>query len=127
MKHYCDVCDKTIKLKSENNHPKSFTHNQCEKFIRINHTIKNTDFFAIDKIFNNCITNHIKLIDFYLDKCGFNLVFKFLTPNMKTHFHHNTTIVHLKRFFLSNFFLKEDIIFLILMKGISNLLAIKDT
>ena len=31
MKYYCDICDKTIKLKSGKNHSKSLSHIQYER------------------------------------------------------------------------------------------------
>ena len=39
----------------------SISHTQREKYIRTKHTIKNPNFFDIDKIFNDCITNHKKI------------------------------------------------------------------
>ena len=69
--NYCDICVKTIKLKSKNNHLKSLTHIQEEKGLRINHTIRNPNFFDVDKIFNNHITNHNTKIDLYSIKCDF--------------------------------------------------------
>ena len=57
MKYYCDVCDKTTKLKPKHTHVKSLTHNPCEKRFRINHTIKNPNFLDLDRIFNEYITN----------------------------------------------------------------------
>ena len=91
---------KTIKLKSESNHPKSLTHVQYEKSIRINHTIENPIFFDVDKIFNDYITNHYRKFDLYFVKCDFKLVFNNFTPHIKTYFYHNTTITKLKRFLL---------------------------
>ena len=49
MDYYCDVCDKTIKIKSKNIHLKSLTHIQSEKSFPINHTIKNPYFPEISK------------------------------------------------------------------------------
>ena len=54
--YFCDVCDKTIKPKSINEHPKSLTYIQYEKRFRINHTFRNPCFFDVDKIFITIIS-----------------------------------------------------------------------
>ena len=38
MSYYCDVCDRTIKLKSENKHFKSNAHKEFDKCKHINLT-----------------------------------------------------------------------------------------
>ena len=100
MDYHCDVCDKTIKFPSKNNHLKSFTHIQYWKSFQLNQTVDNPYFFHIDKIFNNYITNHNKKFGFYLLKCVFKLVFLNFTPQIKNYFHHNTTIISLKKYLL---------------------------
>ena len=59
MVTYCRVCDNTIKFKSKTNHLLSLTQNQNDKCIQTNHTIKNPDFFDIDKIITDYSTNHV--------------------------------------------------------------------
>ena len=51
MVYYCDVCDKTIKLKSKINRLKSLTSNQYEESFRIKNTFKNPIFFDVDELF----------------------------------------------------------------------------
>ena len=102
MKYYCEICDKTVKPKSKNIHLTSLTHIQYEESIRLNHTIKNPNFFDIDKIFNDYIANQNKKFDLYLFKYEFKLDFNILTPHIKTEFYRNTAINNLKRFFLMN-------------------------
>ena len=53
-------------MDSECNPPISLTHNQTKKPFRIKHTIKNLNFFFIDAISNDYITNHNKNIIFFL-------------------------------------------------------------
>ena len=65
MSYYCDICDKTIKLKSKNEHLKSNTHNELEKSFHIFHSIKNLKFFNVDDIYNEFINNHKK--NYYFD------------------------------------------------------------
>ena len=100
MENYCNVCDKTYKLKSKNNHFKSLTHIQYESSFRMNHTIKNPNVSDVDKIFNDYTTNYNKKFDLYLFKCDFKLVFNNFTPHIKTHSHHNTSNINLKRYLL---------------------------
>ena len=98
MGYCCDVCDKTFKLKSKNNHLKCLIHIPNESF-RTNDTIKNPNFFDVDKTFNDYITNH-KKIDLCLFKFDFKLVFKNFAPHINPHFHHNTSNIILKRYLL---------------------------
>ena len=101
MNYYCEICHKTIKLNSKNNHLKSFTHIQYEKAIQIIQTIENPSFFNVDKIFNDFITNHTTRFDFYLFKCDFKLDFdNDFKPRIKTDFYYNTIIINLKRHLL---------------------------
>ena len=74
MDYFCDLCDKTFKIKSKSKHHKSLAHTDFEKCIRIKNTIQNPDFFHIDEIFTNYISNYNKKFDFYLVKYDFNLV-----------------------------------------------------
>ena len=97
MDYYCDVCEKTIQLKSNKNHPKSLPHIQYERSFRISHTITNPNYFDMVKIINNYMANHKKKFDLYLLKCDFKLVFINFTPHNKTYFHRNTSNINLKR------------------------------
>ena len=49
MDYYCDVCGKTIKIKSKNKQFQSLSRIEVEKCLRIKHTIENPDYFDIDK------------------------------------------------------------------------------
>ena len=49
MEHNCDVCDKTIKIKSKSKHHQNLLHNEIDKCILINHTIEDLDFFDINE------------------------------------------------------------------------------
>ena len=73
MSYYCDICDKTINLKSKNKHLKSITHFELEKSFRIIHSIENSNFFNVDDIYNDFINNHNKKFYFYYVNCNFNL------------------------------------------------------
>ena len=60
MNYFCDVCDRTIKIKSRSKHAESLTHNEFGKRLRKEHTIQNLDLFDVDEIFNKYITNQTK-------------------------------------------------------------------
>ena len=45
-------------MDSENNPPILISHSQTEQTFRMEYTIENPNFFAIDKISNDYITNH---------------------------------------------------------------------
>ena len=96
MNFYCDICEKTIKLKSKNNHFESLTHIQYETSFRIKHTIQNPKFFDVDKLFSDSISDHNKKFDLYLVKCDFKIVFNNFTPHFKTNICHDTSFINLK-------------------------------
>ena len=88
---------------SECNPPISLSQNQKEYPFRIKHTIKNPNFFVINKIFNDYITNHNKKFNLFLIKCDFKLIYNndLLTPILiETDFYHNNTLFNLKRYLL---------------------------
>ena len=67
----CNVCDNTIKVKSKSKRPQSISNKKFENCIQMKHSIEiNPDFFDIDGIFNDFITN--KKFDFHVVKNVFN-------------------------------------------------------
>ena len=58
--YYRYNCDKTIKIKSKNNHFKFLRHRECEKLLQISHTIQISNFSDVDKIYDDFNTNHNK-------------------------------------------------------------------
>ena len=100
MNYYCECCDKNKKPKSKHNHLKTFTHIQYENCFRINHTIKNPDFFDIDKTSKEYITAHNKKFVFFLVKCDLKLVVKKSNSHNKTGFCRIATIFKWKRYTL---------------------------
>ena len=77
MSYDCDICDEAIKLKSKNNNFKSLTHRENENFIRINYTIRNPDFFDIDKVYDDYITNQNKKFEIYCVELDFKEKFTY--------------------------------------------------
>ena len=90
-------------MNDEYNPPTAYSHTQTEKLFRIKHTIKNPNFFVIDKISNDYIANHNKKYCKFLIKCDFKLFFtnNFLKPiHIETDFYSNTDPIKLKRYLL---------------------------
>ena len=75
MSYYCDVCDKTIKLKSENKHSKSNNHREFDRCKHIKLTNESPNTNNIEEIFYAYIIEHNKKYDYYLKKCEFKRVF----------------------------------------------------
>ena len=69
----------------------------CNKHILINFSVKYPDFFDIDKIYNDYISNHNKKFDGYFVKCDFKLAFNKISSHIKTDYETNTTLFELKK------------------------------
>ena len=80
---------------------KSLTHRECEKFLRTNYTIRNSDFFDIDKIYDDYNTNHQKDFEIYCVQLDFKLDFSYkLAVFIKTDIYLNISCINFKKFFL---------------------------
>ena len=76
MSYYRSVCDKTIKARSKTKHFECLAYQEYEKHVRLNHTIQNINFFDVDKLFNDYVTNHIKKLEICLVRADFKLDFE---------------------------------------------------
>ena len=88
---------------SEYNPPIGLPHSQTENPFRIKHTIKNPNFFVIDKIYNDYITDHNKKYNLFLAKCDFTIIFNndLSKPILiETDLYH-TTLNNLRRYSLN--------------------------
>ena len=97
MKSICDVCERTMKIKSKSKHLKSQSHNEFAKSIRIEETTENLDFFDIDELFNDYMSNNKKnSIDILLN--AIKLVFDGeFYPHIKSDLRNNQSKLHLKK------------------------------
>ena len=87
-------------MDTEYNPPISLPHTQTEIPFRIKHTIKNPNFFVLDKISNDYITNHNKKYYLFRIKCDFKIIFNndISKPILiETDFYHNTSLLNLER------------------------------
>ena len=58
MDYLCNLCDKTGEYIYKISHLERLTHKEIKRCIRLKHTIKNSNFFDIDTIFHENITNN---------------------------------------------------------------------
>ena len=101
MNYYCRVCAKTIRHKSKNIHFKTITHEEYAKIFQINYTNKNPNFFNIDTLFIDYITNHNKKIELHLVRADFKLDSdNVIHAHLVTDFHYNLSPINLERYLL---------------------------
>ena len=75
MDYYSDVCDKYTKTKSKCQHFKSNIHKEFDKCKHIILFLKDIDINDVDETFYAYIIQHIKILEYYLVKYQFILVF----------------------------------------------------
>ena len=68
MNNNYDVCDKTSEIKYENNVLRSKTYNVFSSCIRIKHNSQDHNFFDLDSLVHEFITNHDENVEIYLVK-----------------------------------------------------------
>ena len=107
MDYYCNVCDKSIKIKSESEHFQSKAHSKVEECLQMKHTFENPEFFIIDELFNSFTTIKIFFIPV---KNVFYLVFdaesmsQALSANKENNPHNESEIrIKQSKFHLENF------------------------
>ena len=93
----------------------------------MNRTNKNPNFFDVDKIFDDFITNHNKTFELYLVRVDFKLNFDKFTPHFKTGFHYKISLINMKELLLYwiDSFVLRGINFQILMKWLIKHFLIK--
>ena len=90
-------------MDTEYNPPIDFSHTQTEKPFCIKHTIKNPNFFVIEKFLLTISLITTKKYNLFLNKRDFKLFFNhdFLKPILiETDFYHNTSPISLKSYLL---------------------------
>ena len=58
MSYYCDICDKTIKMKSKKKHLVSKSHKRLYYSIVTRYGIRNPEFFKIEDILKKHVDNY---------------------------------------------------------------------
>ena len=81
--YYCDICDKTIKIKSKRKHLKSQHHQTLTNTIISRYHIPNPNFLDIENILIKYVNDYEKNFVLYLIICKCKLIFNDLTYKFK--------------------------------------------
>ena len=102
LNFYCDVCDKSIKMKSKRKHIVSKFHKRLYYSIVNKYCIRNPEFFKIEDILKKHVDNYRKDFEYFVIICEWKLVFdNNIIIFEKTREHDNTyTFWNLKLFLL---------------------------
>ena len=79
----CELCDKSIKIKSKKKHLNSQNHQALTKSINSRYYITNPKHLDVEDILKNMFMTIIKKIGFYLIIYKFELIFNDLTYDFK--------------------------------------------
>ena len=88
---YCDLCDKSVNIKSKKKHINSQSHRSLTNKIIHKINIKNPKFLQIQNILHEHVDDYNKKFEFYLICCKWKL-------------HFSDTIIDIKSDRLHNFF-----------------------
>ena len=72
---HCDICDKSIKIRSKKRHLNSQYHKSLIKSIICKHTIENPNFFEIENLLHNFVDKYNKDFELYIIYCKWKLHF----------------------------------------------------
>ena len=75
MSYYCDIFDKTSKMRSKKKHLVSKSHKRLYYSIVTKYRIKNPEFFKIEDILNKHIDEYQKKYKYFVIICEWKLVF----------------------------------------------------
>ena len=82
---HCDLCDKSIKIRSKKKHLNSKNHKSLAKSIICKYTIENPSFLHIENILKNYVDDYNKKFEFYSISCKWKLHFSDTIINVKSH------------------------------------------
>ena len=82
---HCDLCDKSIKFRSEKKHLNSRYHKSLNESIICKYTIKNPSFLHMEGILKNYVDDYNKKFEFFLILCEWKLNFSDTIINFKSH------------------------------------------
>ena len=81
---HCDLCDRSIKIRSKKKHLNSQYHESLTKSINSKYTIKNPSFLNIEEMLTNFGDDYNKKFEFYLILCKWKLKFSDTIINIKS-------------------------------------------
>ena len=81
---HCEICDKSIKIRSKKRHLNSQYHKSLTESIICKYTIENPSFLNMKDILKNYVDDYNKKIVFYIFICKWNLHFSDTMNNIKS-------------------------------------------
>ena len=81
---HCDLCDKSIKIRSKTNHLNSQYHKSLTRSIICKYTVKNPNFLHVEDILKIFVDDYNKKFEFYLSFCKWKLHFSDTIINVKS-------------------------------------------
>ena len=81
---YCDLCDRSIKIKSKKRHLNSRDHKSLTNSIICKYTVENPSFFHMNDILKKYIADYNKKFEFYIIVCKWKLAFSDTIINIKS-------------------------------------------
>ena len=80
----CELCDKSIKIRSKKRHINSKNHKSLTESIINKYTVKNPSFLHMENILKNFVDEYNKKFEFYLIFCKWKLHFLDTVINVKS-------------------------------------------
>ena len=81
---HCELCDKSIKIRSKKKHLNSQYHKSLTESIICKYTVENPSFFHMDDILKNYVDEYNKNFEFNLIFCKWKLLFSDTIINVKS-------------------------------------------
>ena len=81
---HCELCDKSIKIRSEKRHLSSQYHKSSTKSIISKYTVENPSFFHMEEILKNYVDEYNKKFVFYIIICKWKSNFSDTITNIKS-------------------------------------------
>ena len=81
---YCDICDKSIKIKSKKRHQKSRYHKSLTNSIICKYTVEDPNFFHMNDILKKYVEEYNKKFGIYIIICEWKLHFSDTIINIKS-------------------------------------------
>ena len=80
----CDLCDKSIKIRSERKHSNSQYHKSLTGSIICKYTVKISNFFHVEDILKNFVDDYNEKFEFFKISCEWKLLFSDTIFNFKS-------------------------------------------
>ena len=81
---HCELCDKSIKIRSKKKHLNSQYHKSLTESIICKYTVKNPSFLHLEDILKNFVVDYNEKFEFYLIFCKWKLHFSDTIVNIKS-------------------------------------------